>query len=130
MGTFRTLEFCMAFIVVAEAETALVFLRYLIAEIRRYGFERFRLQAAAAIFTRSIGNAIVLTWVWYYFNVRTGDAELEWFRNHPVPLIGLVILAAGALWKIRVFTPEECGHASWVFSGAAAFLIAFVLAST
>lgn len=130
MGTFRTLEFCCAFIVVLELELLVVFGRYTFFEIRRFGWQRFRLQAAASIMVRTLGGAIVMGWIWLYFNLRTEDAELEWFRNHPVPLIGLAVLAAGELWKIRVFTPEECGHASWLLCGGAALMIAGFLAVT
>jgi hypothetical protein len=130
MAIFKTLEFCVATVVVLDACTIAVFGRYIADEVRHFGWNRFRLQAAISIAARSAGNLLLFSWFWYYLEIRP-DGAGEWFRAHPVPaLAGLAVLAVGALWKIRVFTSQECGHASWICSGLAAFTIAGVLALT
>lgn len=127
---FRAIEFALALVVCLDLCTLAVFTRYLWNEFRRFGIARFRLQAAVSIWLRTVGNCVVVGWAWYYFNSRAEDRDLDWIREHPAPLIGLAVLALGALWKIRVFTPEECGHASWILSGGFALLVAFVLGAT
>lgn len=130
MVTFRAFEFSMAFVVCLDLCTSAVFIRYLFKEIRLFGWHRFRLQAAGSILMRSIGNIMVFGWAWYYFETLGAAAHIDWFRNHPVQLAGVLVLALGALWKIRVFTPEQCGHLSWVLSGGFSLLVAGVLAFT
>lgn len=98
--------------------------RYIVLEFIQKGFDRVRIQAAAALLC-------------YFAGAATWHGMTWWYRGYIDPsiarpiaysiLIGAGVLAAvGALFCIRIFTPRICGPRSWLAATAGAFVLAMI----
>jgi uncharacterized membrane protein SirB2 len=76
-----------------------------------------RQQAAVAILVFMTGEAVRGGWTWAWRYMGNEGVNVQWMRDVPVLLMAAMLLLSGALLMIRAFTPNTCGHRSWIISG-------------
>lgn len=116
--------------------------RYLVVEaywiIQRYKetgqFEHMnRTSAANAIFVMALGDGTRRIWTWAGAYLELSDQDSKWLSAWPysiAPVLGSIITMVGMLCMVRVFTPDEWGHRTWLacagIAGASALAAALI----
>lgn len=118
-------EFTNLFIWLFTIALLVVFVRYIISEVRKGNLRLnwsywsnpwLRHRMAAAVIVTFSGSFIYRIWTWFArFCANTGF-DCLWMREWiVVPAIGSALQVVGILCMIRVFTPDEWNRWTWLY---------------
>lgn len=85
-------------------------------------------QGAIALAVMNIGSSVYRIWIWLILRVFNDGNSPIWFKAQwPLVLVASVMVVAGSLCAIRVFSPDRWRHWGWI--GAALLTGAAVAAN-
>lgn len=101
----------------------MLFASYIVYEVRRDGDEA-RASAATAVSVLLLGDMILRGWFWLWRIQFNNGVSTAWMDDVPIVPLGQIVVMAGVLCVIRVFSPVTWPRDTWIAIGLMSVLLA------
>lgn len=103
-----------------------IFLRYFATEYANHGFTRARMASVVALSGMVGGEVLIRFWLWLIRYLGNDGIDTKFMIDLPlgiVPLLGVLLQAAGYLCMIRIVTPDDWGERGWLACAGTALAV-------